>query len=53
VVPASPAARAEHLQEYGLGELESGDGVLTTPDGFRVACFKGSEGNIILAIGEA
>ena len=35
------------FEEYDLGEIMTEDGVVTTPDGTRVAWFKDSEGNIL------
>ncbi|MDH3500004.1 MAG: VOC family protein [Acidimicrobiia bacterium] len=35
------------FEEYDLGEIKTVDGVMTTPDGVRVAWFKDSEGNIL------
>jgi predicted enzyme related to lactoylglutathione lyase len=35
------------FEEYDLGEITTEDGVVTTPDGTRVAWFKDSEGNIL------
>ena len=35
------------FDELDLGEIKTVDGVLTTPDGNKVALFKDSEGNIL------